>query len=76
MFLVCAFYIKNILKQENFTMKSINSKLFQATGMIADLAVVDDLVSKAYIRVIESEDSKKYCITPDGEGFFVQRFQG
>ena len=75
-FLVCAFYIKNILKQENFTMKFINSKLFQATGNIADLAVLDDLVSKEYIRVIDSIDSKKYSITQDGEGYFTRRFQG
>ena len=75
-FLICAFYIKNILKQESFTMKSINSKLFQATGAIADLGILDDLVSKAYIRVINTPDSTKYCITPDGEGYFVSRFQG
>ena len=75
-FLICAFYIKNILKQENFTMKSINSKLFQATGAIADLGILDDLVSKAYIRVISTPEAKKYCITPDGEGYFISRFQG
>ena len=74
-FLICAFYIKNILKQENFTMKSINSKLFQATGAIADLGILDDLISKAYIRVINTPEAKKYCITPDGEGYFVSRFQ-
>jgi len=75
-FLICAFYIKNILKEENFTMKFINSKLFQATGRIADLGVLDDLISKEYIRVIESFDAKKYSITPDGEGYFLRRFQG
>ena len=75
-FLICAFYNKNILQQETFTMKFINSKLFQATGNIADLAVLDDLIAKEYIRVIESIDSKKYSITPDGEGYFARRFQG
>lgn len=75
-FLICAFYIKNILQQENFTMKFINSKLFQATGRIADLRVLDDLISKEYIRVIESLEFKKYSITPDGEGYFIRRFQG
>ena len=75
-FLICAFYIKNILKQENFTMKFINSKLFQATGTIADMTIVDELTSKEYIRVINSPDFKKYCITKDGEGYFINRLQG
>lgn len=75
-FLICAFYIKNILKQENFTMKFINSKLFQATGRIADMRVLDDLITKEYIRVIDSFEFKKYSITQDGEGYFTRRFQG
>lgn len=75
-FLICAFYIKNILQQENFTMKFINSKLFQATGRIADMRVLDDLISKEYIRVIDSLEFKKYSITQDGEGYFTRRFQG
>ena len=57
-------------------MNTLNSKLFQATGNIADLALLDDLISKEYIRVIDSADSKKYSITQDGEGYFTRRFQG
>ena len=43
---------------------------------IADMSVIDELTTKEYIRVIESDESKKYSITPDGEGYFVRRFQG
>ncbi|MBQ4645744.1 MAG: hypothetical protein IJB79_00185 [Candidatus Gastranaerophilales bacterium] len=75
-FLVCAYFIKNVLKQNDFTMKYINSKLFQATGKIADMSVIDELISKEYIRVIDTEEGKKYSITMDGEGHFAEKFQG
>ena len=75
-FIICAYFIKNVLKQNDFTMKFINSKLFQATGKIADMSIVDELLIKEYIKTIETEDGKKYCITMDGEGYFAQKFQG
>lgn len=75
-FLICAYYIKNILKQNNFTMKFINAKLFQATGKIADMSIVDELIQKEYIKTIDIEDSKKYCITSNGENYFASTFQG
>ena len=74
-FIVCAYFIKNVLKQSDFTIKYINSKLFQATGKIADLSVIDELVSKEYIRIIDTEEGKKYCITMDGESYFAEKFQ-
>lgn len=70
-FIVCAYFIKNVLRQPNFTMKFINSKLFQATGKIANMSVVDELIVKEYIRVIETEVSKTYTITQDGELYFA-----
>lgn len=75
-FIICAYFIKNILKQSNFTMKFINSKLFQATGKIADMSIVDELTTKEYIRIIDTEDGKKYSITMDGENYFATKFQG
>ena len=56
-------------------MKYINSKLFQATGEIADLSIIDELITKEYIRIIDSEEGKKYCITMDGESYFAEKFQ-
>ena len=60
--------------------KQVNITPIRMIRIIKDLSMDEMaqlfMVSKAYIRVIESQDSKKYCITPDGEGYFVQRFQG
>ena len=75
-FIICAYQIKKALNQEDFTMKYINSKLFQASGKIANLSIVDELIAREYIKVIETEDSKKYTITPSGENYFLSRFQG
>lgn len=74
-FLICAYYIKNILKQDGFTMKMINSKLFQATGKIADMSVVQELSNKEYISFVQDEISNKYFITPDGENYFQANFE-
>ena len=74
-FLICAYYIKNILHQDCFSMKFINSKLFAATGKIADMTVADELIVKGYIKEYEVEFSKQYAITPDGERYFVAKFQ-
>lgn len=73
---ICAYYIKNILNQDNFTMKFVNSKLFQATGKIADMSIIDELITKDYIEVINTEEGKKYCITANGEEYFAIKFQG
>ena len=73
--IVCAYFIKNVLRQPDFTMKYINAKLFQATGEIADLSVIDELITKEYIRIIDSEEGKKYSITMDGESYFAEKFQ-
>ena len=74
-FLICAYYIKNILHQDCFSMKFINSKLFPASGKIADMGVTDELIGKGYIKEYEVEFSKQYAITPDGERYFVAKFQ-
>ncbi len=70
-FLVCASYIKNVLKQSDFTMKYINSKLFQATGKIADTSVVDELIKKEYINNVASDDFAKYTITEKGDQYLI-----
>lgn len=70
-FVVCAYFIKHVLKQPNFTIKFINSKLFQATGKLADMAVIDEMVLREYIRIVDVETPKTYCITAEGEIQFV-----
>ena len=74
-FLICSYYIKNILKQDCFSMKFINSKLFPATGEIADMLVLGKLISLGYIKTVEIEDMRKYTITNDGENYFTSKFQ-
>lgn len=75
-FLVCALYIKNALHQSSFSMKYINSKLFQATGKIADTSVVDELINKEYINIISTNERNEYAITPKGEEYLVTILQG
>ena len=75
-FLICAYFIKNVLRKSDFTIKFINSKLFQATGKIANLSVIDELISREYIKTIDTDEGKKYSITMDGEGYFAEKFQG
>ena len=53
----------------------MNSKLFQATGKIADLSILDELVMKEYIKVIDINSPKTYCISAQGE-FHYSRLQG
>ena len=68
--------MKNFLNQEEFTMKQINSKLFQTTGKIASTSVADELINKGYLKAIDELDSKKYCITSNGENYFALTYQG
>lgn len=70
--IVCAYFIKHILKESDFTIKYINSKLFQATGSIAGMSVIDDLVTKDYIRVININTPKTYSITTQGDIYFAE----
>lgn len=69
-FLICAYFIKNFLNQKIFTMKVINSKLFQTTKNIADMSVVEELLSKGYIKAIIIDGFKNYSITETGEAYF------
>lgn len=74
-FLICAYYIKNIIKEQNFTMKSLNAKLFKAAGDIAGTSVLDDLVEIGLIETHKGEDSTIYSISPAGEEYFEEKFQ-
>ena len=74
-FLICAYYIKNILHEENFSMKFINSKIFPATGKIADMSVAQTLIREGYISTINIDGIIKYTITKQGEEYFISKFQ-
>lgn len=73
-FLICSYYIKNILHQNCFSMKFINSNIYKATGEIANMEVVDKLIDLGYVKTVEIEGMKKYTITADGEAYFASKF--
>lgn len=74
-FMACAYYIKNVLKENYFNMKGINSHLIKATGNIADMSVVSQLIQREYIESKEINDSTVYFITPLGEEYFIKKYQ-
>ena len=74
-FLICAYYIKNILREQSFSMKFINSKIFPATGKIADMSITEALIREKYINTINIDDIIKYTITEKGEEYFLSKFK-
>ena len=55
-------------------MKSINSKLFQTVGKIADMSILNNLLNANFIQAIELDSGKCYFITEDGENYFAKKF--
>ena len=74
-FLICAYYIKNILSEQSFTMKSINAKLFKASEKIAGISILENLIEKGLIEQIQNSDINSYSITQEGEKYFENCFQ-
>ena len=74
-FLICAYYIKNILSEQSFTMKSINAKLFKASEKIAGISILENLIEKGLIEQIQNSDTNSYSITQEGEKYFENCFQ-
>ena len=74
-FLICAYYVKHILGQHSFNMKYINSKIFQASGQIADLSVVKGLINSRFIKEFETDGSTRYSISSLGEEYFSTLYQ-
>lgn len=74
-FLICAYYLKNIANEQNFTMKSINAKLFKALGKIAGISVIEDLIELGLIEKLQDTETNSYVISPDGEKYFEDKFQ-
>ena len=73
--MICSYYIKNIADIESFTMKSINAKLFRATGRIAGMSILNELLQKEFLKVVNDSDIKQYCITEKGEQYFLGELQ-
>ena len=56
-------------------MKGINAKIFRATGKIAGMSILNELIEKKLIALVEDLDIKKYSITDLGEEYFMNNFQ-
>ncbi len=72
-FIITAFFLKNILNQESFTIKSLNTNLYTAANKLVDFHVLNDVLKSGYIKVVENVDSAeptRYIITPAGEGYY------
>ena len=74
-FLICAYYIRNVLSKHSFTMKSINAKLFKASEKIAGISILENLIEKGLIEQIQNSDINSYSITQEGEKYFENCFQ-
>lgn len=72
-FLTAAYFIKNVLNQENFSIKFLNSKLYDAVEKLVDYKVVDDTLNCGYIKIYENADPNAptaYTITSRGEYYY------
>ncbi len=75
-FMICAYYMRNVLYERDFSLKTLNTQLYPATGDIADTSLVDEMTAKEYIKITDNNGTKKYEITARGEGYFLSRFKG
>ena len=73
-FLACAFYIKNVLKENGFNMKTINSHLIKATGNLADSSILNDFIERGFVDSFEEEGNRKYAISKAGEDYFINTY--
>ena len=72
-FIVTAFFLKNVLNQESFTIKSLNLNLYSAVNKIVDSAIIDKALECGYIKVVQTQDANeptRYTIAPTGEGYY------
>lgn len=76
-FLLCAYFIKDILMKPSFTMKSINAKLYKATGSIAGISLLEELMDENLIIQLQNdfEERKEYTISNLGERYIQDNFQ-
>lgn len=74
-FMICAVFLKNVLGEENFSLKRLNSEFYAAAGKLADYTVVNDVLNKGYINIMDSANFDEnspalYTLTADGVAYF------
>jgi|GEM_PF-6749133 len=72
-FIITAFFLKNVLNQESFTIKSLNLNLYSAANKLVDFEILNEALKCGYVRIAEVKDPNeptRYAITPNGEGYY------
>ena len=78
-FIITAYFIKNVLNIKNFSVKFLNSKLYAAKEKLVDYAILNEAISRNYIRFIEGSQetgTKEYAITEAGESYYLSLDNG
>ena len=72
-FIITAFFLKNVLNQESFTIKSLNLNLYSAANKLVDFEILNEALRGGYVKTVEAQgpdEPAKYTITPSGEGYY------
>ena len=78
-FIITAYFIKNVLNIKNFSIKFLNSKLYAAKEKLVDYAILNEAISRNYIKYIEGSQeagTKEYAITEAGESYYLSLDNG
>ncbi len=78
-FIITAYFIKNVLNIKNFSIKFLNSKLYAAKEKLVDYAILNEAISRNYIKFIEGSQetgTKEYAITEAGESYYLSLDNG
>lgn len=66
-----AFFIKNDLKLESFSIKFLNSKLYEASGKLIDHTIIGEGLNKGFLNIVEEPNGPiQYTINSLGEDYF------
>lgn len=78
-FIITAYFIKNVLNIKNFSIKFLNSKLYAAKEKLVDYAILNEAISRNYVKFIEGSQetgTKEYAITEAGESYYLSLDNG
>lgn len=78
-FIITAYFIKNVLNIKNFSIKFLNSKLYAAKEKLVDYAILNEAISRNYVKYIEGSQetgTKEYAITEAGESYYLSLDNG
>ena len=68
-FMLCANYIRRILKQEWFTIKFLNLKFYPATNKLVDFSIIEKAKSRGFLDVKEIDGVTMYSLNDAGREY-------